>query len=84
MPDTDGSGYVDKPNKNNEAAADSPTTSSPTKRLDNMIADMLGQIGNGDRIDGDGAPMQERLKAGNFHIAGFLRRGRLPDPWFLR
>lgn len=50
--DTDGSGYVDKPNKNNEAADltyniityEEPDNSVRVQAA-NMIADMLGQIG---------------------------------------
>ena len=90
--DTDGSGYVDKPNKNNEAADltyniityEEPDNSVRVQAA-NMIADMLGQIGIKATVETVSySTMQERLKAGNFHIALVsFAMDVCPDPGFL-
>ena len=87
--DTDGSGYVDKPNKNNEAADltyniityEEPDNSVRVQAA-NMIADMLGQIGIKATVETVSySTMQEAPESGQFpHCAGFLRHGRLPRP----
>lgn len=83
---------MDKPNKNNEAADltyniityEEPDNSVRVQAA-NMIADMLGQIGIKATVETVSySTMQERLKAGNFHIALVsFAMDVCPDPGFL-
>lgn len=75
--DTDGSGYVDKPNKDNEATDltytilvyEEPDNSVRVEAA-NMIADMLEKIGiNATVTTVTFDTMKSRLKAGNYQIA---------------
>lgn len=75
--DTDGDGYVDKPDKNNEAANLTYTIlvyeepdNSVRVQTANMIADMLAQIGIKATVSTMAFDkVQERLKNGNYQIA---------------
>ena len=84
--DTDGSGYVDKPNKNNEAADLTYNIITYEERAraggehDCRHAGANRHQGDG----GDGVVQHDAgtPESGQFpHCAGFLRHGRLPRPW---